>query len=310
MFPPQFGYRRAESVSEAIELLSHHADDDVRVLAGGHGLLPDVKAGRESPDVLVDVGGIDGLRYVDARADETVVGALATYADVADSERAWSRATAFAESVAHVGDVQIRNRGTVGGNLAQADPTADPPAAVLASAATVDVRGPDGEREVPAGEFFVGDGETALGDDELVTAVRVPRTDGAGGAYVKKTHPASGYALVGVAAVVAVADGVVTDARVAVNGVTDPPRRLDAVEEALVGGPADADGVASAADRAGDGIDPDAAVSDAYASGEYRVETLSPRVRRALATAVDRATGEASLPPGDGVPSVTGGGHR
>ncbi|MDS0294610.1 FAD binding domain-containing protein [Halogeometricum luteum] len=305
MFPPQFGYRRAGSVAEAVDLLAEFSDRDVRVLAGGHGLLPDLKAGREAPDVLVDIGGIDDLRYVEAGDGAVAVGALTTYADAVESEALWSRATAFAEAVSRVGDVQIRNRGTVGGNLAQADPSADPPAAALASEATLVARGPDGVREVDAAKFFAGGGGTALRDGEILTEVRLPTADGAekreaavGGAYVKKTHPASGYALVGVAAVVTVEDGRVTDARVAVDGVTDPPRRLAPVESALEGESADADSVDSAADRAAEGVDPEAAVSDAYASGAYRVEVLSVHVRRALETALDRATGAAATPTG------------
>ncbi|MDS0299315.1 xanthine dehydrogenase family protein subunit M [Halogeometricum sp. S1BR25-6] len=304
MFPPQFGYRRAGSVAEAVDLLAEFSDRDARVLAGGHGLLPDLKAGREAPDVLVDVGGVDDLRYVEAEGGATAVGALTTYADVDENERLWSRATAFAEAVSHVGDVQIRNRGTVGGNLAQADPSADPPAAALVSEATLVARGPDGRRDIDAADFFEGDGGTTLRDGELLTEVRIPAVDDgsegsgatAGGAYHKETHPASGYALVGVAAAVVVEDGDVTDARVAVNGVTDPPRRLAPVEAALDGAPADAESVEAAADRATEDIDPGAAVSDAYASGAYRVEVLPVHVRRSLETALDRATGAAATP--------------
>ncbi|ELZ35103.1 carbon monoxide dehydrogenase [Halogeometricum pallidum JCM 14848] len=305
MFPPQFGYRRAESADEAIALLAEFSDRDVRLLAGGHGLLPDLKAGREAPDVLVDVGGVDDLRYVDAGSGAVAVGALTTYADAVESGPLWSRATAFAEAVSHVGDVQIRNRGTVGGNLAQADPSADPPAAALVSEATLVARGSDGRREIDAADFFGGDGETALRDGELLTEIRLPDAGGedagdetAGGAYVKKTHPASGYALVGVAAVVAVEGGSVTDARVAVNGVTDPPRRLAPVEAALEGESADAESVATAAGRADEGVDAAAAVSDSYASGAYRVDVLPVHVRRALETALDRATGAAATPAG------------
>jgi carbon-monoxide dehydrogenase medium subunit len=259
--------------------------------------------------VLVDVGGVDDLRYVEAGDGAIAVGALTTYADVADDETLWSRGTAFAEAVSCVGDVQIRNRGTVGGNLAQADPSADPPAAALASEATLVARGPKGGREIDATEFFADDGGTALRAGELLTEVRLPtaaggeRDDGdetssVGGAYHRETHRASGYALVGVAAVVAVEDGRVTDARVAVNGVTDPPRRLASVERALVGGAADAERVETAADRAAEGVDPDTAVSDAYASGAYRVDVLPVHVRRALETALDRATGAAATPTG------------
>lgn len=310
MFPPKFDYHRATSVDDAIDLLTEHADRarDVRVLAGGHGLLPEMKNERENPDVLVDIGEVDDLRFVDADGDETVVGALATYADAATSEPVWTRATALAEAAASVGDVQIRNRGTVGGNLAQADPTEDLPAAVLAADATIVVRGPAGDRTVDAADFFRGDGATVVSDRELVTEIRVPHVEGAGGAYEKKTHPASGYAMVGVAAVVEVENGTVTTARIAVNGVTDPPSRLAPAEDALVGESATDETIAAAADRAGDDLDPDELISDTHASGEFRAQLLGTYVRQAVEAAVGRATegGPADAPGSRAVPSAGG----
>lgn len=311
MFPPAFDYHRAESVDEAIDLLAEHADDDPRLLAGGHGLVPELKDRSAVPGVLIDIGGIDSLRYIDGpdRDDENGrvrVGALTTYATIATSDTLWESGTAFAESVHHVGDVQIRNRGTIGGNIAQADPAADPPAGVLASKTTIETFGPAGHREIDATEFFRGNGDTALQEHELITAVTFPRLAETGGAYVKKAHPASGYAMVGVAATVAVSDGMVTDCLVAINGVADPPRRLPDVEAAVVEEPASR----ATAETGGDAVDAgeEPLLSDSYASGEYRASVLPTYVREALDTAIGRATGEIPSEPDIGPTAQTHGG--
>lgn len=299
MFPPEFDYRRAGSVEEALDLL---ADDDARVLAGGQSMVPELKTGRANPGRLVDVGDLDGLRGIEVGGEETTVGALTTYATVAGSDHLWKHASPLSEAAAELGDRQVRNRGTVGGNLAQADPDGDLPAATLAADATVVVRGVDGEREVDAGDFFRGDGRTAVGDGELVTAVRIPHDDGqsseAAGAYVKKEHPATGYALVGVAAVVDVAADEVADARVAANGVQSRPVRLRAVESGLAGEPASKETIESAAAEAAADLDPDEIPSDPYASGEYRADVLETYAERAVGRAVERATGDALGPTG------------
>lgn len=325
MFPPAFDYHRATTVEEALDLLKAHGGDrergddergegaatddggpdeasasddpDVAVLAGGHGLLPDAKAREAGPDVVVDVNEIDGLRGIEGgdHGDEVVsIGALTTHAALADSPVVAERATVLADAAAAVGDVQIRNRGTVGGNLVEADPAADLPPAMVAADATVALAGPGGERTVPAGEFFEGDGATAIGEGELLTEIRVPSAPAAGGAYAKKTHPASGFALVGVAATVGVTDWTVTNARVVATGATPAPVRLERVEDAVVGGAADDETVAAAAERAGEGLDPDAVRSDEVASAEFRRHLLSSYAERALTDAVDRATGRAA----------------
>lgn len=306
MFPASFDYRRPDSVDAALSAL---AADGAVALSGGHSLVPALKARERTPDVVVDLGGLDDLRGVEAEGEELAVGALTTYADFLAADPVG--ADVLADATRAVGDRQIRNRGTVGGNLAAAEPRGDLPAAAVAANATLVVRGSDGERTVGADEFFRGDGETACGDDELLTEVRLPTAPAGeecveatrfGGAYAKKTHPSEGYAAVGVAARVGVADGTVTDARVAVNGVLDRPTRLDAVESALVGldvdaapeaGHAGSEGpVAAAGARASDGIDPADARTDHLVSGAYRVELLPKYTRRAVAGAVARATGE------------------
>lgn len=302
MYPATFDYRRASSVDEALTELSSRSGEDVRVLAGGHGLLPAMKADELAPDVLVDIGDCDGLRSIEVTDDgEGVdVGALTTHADLVSSDVLADRLPVLAETAAAVGDVQVRNRGTLGGNLVEADPGADLPAVLVATDATVRVRGLDGRSEVPAVDFFEGGGETALADDELVTGVVVE--DAGRGAYVRKTHPARGFAMVGVAAVLDVADGAVEYVRVGAVGATDRPVRLPAVEDALEGEAVEvADGVIvdgsaieAAADRVPDDVDEELMHGDVHASGAFRTQLLGRYVERAVRTAVERACGGAS----------------
>ena len=289
MFPPEFDYRRADSVAEALDLL---AEDGARALAGGQSMIPELKTGKASPGTLVDVGELDALSGIEVGDGETTVGALTTYAELASADPVADHAPVLADAATELGDRQVRNRGTLGGNLAQADPDGDLPAAVVAADATVVVRGRDGERDVPAGEFFLGDGETVL-DDELLSAVRVPHAGDAGGAYVKNEHPATGYATVGVAAVVDVdGDQTVSSAGVAANGVQPRPVRLEAVEDALVGENATDGAVSEAAGRAAEDLDTDTIPSDPYASGEFRANLLETYAERAVTRAVGRAGGE------------------
>jgi len=307
MFPAGFDYERAESVSEALGVLERHAGADVEILAGGHSLVPAMKTEGREPDVVVDLD-VPALEAVNALDDRTVVGALTTYATLVDAGAVRSTVPLVAEAASEVGDTQIRNRGTIGGNLAEAHPGADLPAAALATDAVVLLRNRDGKREVPITDFFGGGGETAVEQGELLTGVRVPHTDDAGFAYAKKTHPATGYATVGVAAVVetdgdaggrrnvsdgAGAEGTVSSARVAATGAVDRAVRLPSVEDALVDGPLDSTAVDAAASEARADIDSGRLRSDPYASGEFRGELLETYVARALETAADRAAGDA-----------------
>jgi carbon-monoxide dehydrogenase medium subunit len=306
MFPAEFDYERAESVSEALDLLEQHAGADVEILAGGHSLVPAMKTEGREPDVVVDLD-VAALDAVNALDDRTVVGALTTYATVADSPAVRATVPLVAEAASEVGDLQIRNRGTVGGNLAEAHPGADLPAAALASDATVLLRNSGGKREVPVTEFFRGDGETAVERGELLTGVRFPHTDDAGFAYAKKTHPATGYAMVGVAAVVETeesadgddgtggdaGEGTVSSARVAATGAVDRAVRLPSVEAALAGKPLESDAIDAAAAEARADIDADRLRSDPYASGEFRGELLETYAARALERAAERVAGDA-----------------
>ena len=289
MYPPQFKYERAESVEHALELVAEHADQDVELLAGGHSLIPTVKSGLASPDVLIDLNGIDELRGIESDGDSFAIGALTRYVNVTESEEMWDEATAFTEAINWIGDVQVRNRGTVGGNVAHADPASDLTGALLASEGTVVAQGPDGEREIPADEFFTGMFGTALEPDELLTRIELPRMgENDLGAYAKKPSPSSGYPIVGVAVVLHTDGEEIESARVAVNGVMDHAVRLDPVEEALEGEALDTEAMEAAADHAAEGLDTMMLMEDNQASGEFRVQLTKVYTKRALLGALDR----------------------
>ncbi|WP_255191810.1 FAD binding domain-containing protein [Natronobeatus ordinarius] len=280
MYASDFEYHRAESVKEAIELLTEH--DGAQLVAGTHGLLPRMKTGEERPRALVDVAGLDGLSDVDERDDALTIGALVTHARLAKSEPVREHATALADAAGELGDPQVRNGGTIGGNLAHGDARSDPPAAVLALGGSLELRGPDGERRLDATTLFEGHFETAVGDDEVVTALSIPPHDDATSAYVKRRNPLSGYALVGVAAWVRLEDDEIAEARVAATGTPPHPVRLTGVEDELEDATADEETIAAAAARATEGLVVDELRSDVQASAEYRAHLLSVDTERAL----------------------------
>lgn len=289
MYPPEFEYERAASVDEAVELLVANADRDVELLAGGHSLLPTLKSGLASPDLLIDIGGLDELRGVEANGDSTTIGALTPYVDIEADDHLWDAATVIAEAASLIGDRQVRNAGTIGGNIAHADPASDMPGGVLAAGATIHARGPEGDRELPVDEFFEGMYRTALAENELLTAVEVPnQSNGAASAYVKKPSPASGYALVGVAASVVTNGDGVESARVAVNGAVDHAVRLPGVERALEGGSLSDEAVAAAAEHAHDDLDGHSLMDDVQASGAFRKQLVEVYSRGALSLVADR----------------------
>ncbi len=285
MYPDQFEYQRPSSVSEAVEMLSNHPDAEL--IAGGHSLLPTMKSGTASPGTLVDIGNIGRLDGIEHSDSETRIGAMTRYADVVADDRLWDELPVIAETVEAIGDVQVRNRGTVGGNIAHADPTSDLPAAVLAADATVTVEGPDSQREVRAEEFFQGMFATAAGEGEVVTELVVPH-HWSTGAYAKKVNPASGYALVGVAVALTVDDGTVETARVAANGVMDHAVRLSAVEEQLQDEPLNEETPEAAKRVAGDSLDESMIMEDQQASAEFRLQLLGVYTQRALDRASSR----------------------
>ncbi len=285
MYPAQFDYVAPTSLDEAIKLLAE-SGGDAKILAGGHSLLPAMKLRLAQPAKIIDLRKVPGLNEIKVDANGTTIGSMVTHADVARSPEIQRALPSLAEAAAQVGDLQVRNRGTLGGSLAHADPAGDPPAPFLALDGSIIVKGPNGERTIVGTEFFIDILTTALAEDEIVTGVSFPTlAPGTGTAYVKFEHPASHYALTGVAAAVKLdGSGNVETVKVGVTGVGPKPYRATGVEEALVGKGVDA--IADAAAHAADGIDCN---DDIHASAEYRAHLAVVFTRRALQAAFDRA---------------------
>jgi carbon-monoxide dehydrogenase medium subunit len=287
--PAEFDYRRPSSVEEAVGLLA--GDDDARPLAGGHSLLPMMKLRLAEPGTIVDIGRIPGLDGIEQDGDAIRIGALATHASVAACDLVRSRCRVVAVTAGAIGDRQVRNRGTIGGSLAHADPAADYSTVMKALGATIVAAGPNGEREIAADDFFTGVFTTALQQGELVTAVKVPTVGaGSGAAYEKHRHPASGYAVAGVAALVRVEGGACSSARIVVGGVTGTPEHATAAAEATLGiAPADQAAIAAAAAKVPDSLS--GSIGDTYATAEYRVHLATVLAKRAIASALEAAQG-------------------
>jgi aerobic carbon-monoxide dehydrogenase medium subunit len=287
MYPASFGYRAARSVDEAVALLTE-LGDEAKLLAGGQSLIPAMKLRLAQPGVLVDLGPIAALRGIRIDGDALVFGALTRHADVASSEIVRERVPGLAEAAERIGDVQVRNRGTIGGSVAHADPKADLPVMLTALDATVLVVGADGSRTVPIGEFFVDFYATVLEPNEVLTEIRVPLpAPGTGTAYAKLGHPASGYVVVSAGAVLTLAPtGACTAARVAVGGLASGPLRATATETALVGQVLTPELIAAAAAHAADDGEPD---DDSYASADYKRHVAGLYARRAIEAAAGRA---------------------
>ena len=286
MTPYAFEYTRAGSVQEALALLGGH--DNAKLLAGGHSLIPAMKLRLSSPSMLIDVSGISELAQITASETAVHVGALATHRAVETSDLVKAKCGVLAEAAAGIGDPQVRNKGTIGGSLAHADPAADYPALVLALNAAIKVAGPSGTRLIPAHDFFLDLYQTALQDGEIITEVIFPALGArAGAAYAKFANPASKYAVVGVAAWVEVDEhGMCTGARLGVTGAASHAFRASTVEFELSGKQLNAETIAaSVAGMAG----PREMLHDLSASGEYRAHLCSVMAQRALTTAAARA---------------------
>lgn len=285
MIPTEFAYERATSVDEAIAALAR-GGDGTKLIAGGQSLLPLLKLRVASVERLVDIGRIAELKGVRALGDgRLAVGALTTYAELADSPA--RHYGLLRDALPTIGDVQVRNLGTVGGAIAHADPASDLPACLLALDAEVIARGPGGERVIPIDGFFVDAFATGLAADELLTEVRLPGgRDDAGSAYVSLEQPASGYSIVGVAAVV-FSDGAggIVGANVALTGVGSVPYRARAVEAALAGSDGSAGSIRAAAEQATDGVEVN---GDIHADREYRTRMAAVFTRRAIEAALAR----------------------
>ncbi|MGZ4354019.1 MAG: FAD binding domain-containing protein [Gaiellaceae bacterium] len=265
MIPAGFDYRRAGSVEEAVELLG--ADPEAKLLAGGHSLIPLMRLRMAHPSVLVDIGRLGDLRYVREDGDRIAIGALTRHADLVRDPLLAQHCAVIAVAAAHIGDPQVRHRGTIGGSVAHGDPASDLGTILLTLDAELVARGPGGGRTIRADELFTGFFETALAHDEVLTEIRVPK---AAGVYLKHVRRSHDWATVGVAA--ARVDGRV---QVGLTNMGATPLRARGVEEALAGGASPAD----AAARTADGTAPP---GDATASAEYRAHLAQVLVRRAL----------------------------
>jgi aerobic carbon-monoxide dehydrogenase medium subunit len=268
VIPAPFEYRRAASAEEALALLSEFGDD-AKLLAGGHSLLPMMKLRLAQPGLLVDIGEIPELSYVRTAGEQLAIGATTRHAELAGSALVRSDAPLLAHAAGLVGDPQIRHRGTIGGSLVHADPAADLPMAASALGATLVVLGPGGRREVGGDEFFLGYFETAVGPDELLVEIRVPRRRGTPWGYEKFTRRANDWAIVGVAAIAG---------RVSLANMGSTPLRAGATEAAL----ADGASAAQAAELAAEGTAPG---DDVSADADYRRHLARVLTRRALLAA-------------------------
>ncbi|MFN8624490.1 MAG: xanthine dehydrogenase family protein subunit M [Candidatus Binatia bacterium] len=287
MIPARFAYLRPASVEEALHLLRAHGDD-ARLLAGGHSLVPLLKLRLAAPRYLIDIGRLRALAYIREEAGTIRIGALTTHAEIERSDLLRAGVPVLSEAASRIGDVQVRNRGTIGGSLVHAHPAADLPAAMLVLEAEMMLQGPDGTRRVAAADFFAGMFTTALRPDEILVEIRVPAPpQGTGAAYLKAEDKASHFAVVGVAALVGLEpNGACRFARVGIAGVAGIPFRAAAVEALLARKPLTADGVRLAAQAATERVEP---LSDLFASPEYRRHLTQVYVARALLQAASRA---------------------
>lgn len=289
MIPSAFEYMRPTSVSEAVQFLASHSDD-AKILAGGHSLVPMMKLRLANPGILIDIGRLPELSTIREQGGSLVLGACVTHYAVETSALLRQRCPLLPETAAAIGDVQVRNRGTIGGSIAHADPAADWPAAILALGASIKLVRMGGERMINAADFFVAMLTTVMESQDLLTEIHVPvappRT---GSAYLKVAQPASGFALTGVAAQVTLAaDNTVQSVAVGITGVSDTSYRAQAVEQALQGRQANAEALAQAAAHAADGVE---ALEDIHASADYRAHLARVYTRRALQQAIERAQG-------------------
>jgi carbon-monoxide dehydrogenase medium subunit len=280
MIPASFDYVRANSLTHAIGLLQKDPDG-TKLVAGGHTLVPTLKLRLASPALLVDIGGIDELKGIEI-GDSIKLGALTTHAALLTSEPLREVLPIFHQTADLIADPQVRNRGTIGGSLANADPAADWPAVVVALKAELELAGPNGRRRVAAKDFFVDIMTTALEPDEVLVAIHIPRPGpGAQSRYRKIRHPASGYAVVGVAVALSLQDDIVSEAVIGITGATGKAFAADAAAAYLIGKSLSGKNIGSAALLASDQAE---CLSDQYASADYRKHLVKTETIRALAS--------------------------
>ena len=279
MYPEQFEYQRPSSVSEAVSMLS--ANPEAKILAGGHSLLPAMKLRLAAPAALVDIGRISELKGISVSSDGATIGAGATYRELMDNEALATPFPVIAETCDKVGDPAVRSRGTLGGALAHVDPAADLTAVMLALDASVKAVGPKGERTIKVDDLFVGLLTTSLEPEEIITAITLPGSAaGTKQAYEKHAHPASGYAVVGVAVALETDGTICKSVRIGITGAPEFAKRATAAEVELQGKELTAETIAAAAEKANDGLGE--LNGDVYASADYRAHLVKVLTRRAL----------------------------
>jgi carbon-monoxide dehydrogenase medium subunit len=286
MIPAPFDYVAPATLNEAVGLLTEHGDE-AKILAGGHSLIPAMKLRLAQPAVLIDIGRIKDLAYITEDGGQIRIGATTTHYQMESSARLKEICPLLPECAAAIGDVQVRNKGTIGGSLAHADPAADWPAAILALNAEIVAVSARGERTIRGEDFFVDMLTTALEPNEILREIRIPvpqpRT---GQAYLKVAQPASGFAVVGVAVSLTRGDdGRCQSASVGITGVAAKAYRANGVESALRGSALDEQAIASASSHAANSVD---ANTDLYASADYRKHLAQVYTRRAIQTAASR----------------------
>jgi carbon-monoxide dehydrogenase medium subunit len=284
MIPQSFDYSAPSNLPEALALLS---DGQAKPLAGGMSLIPMMKLRLATPEHVVDIGRLPELNYIGEEEGSLRVGAGTTHQQIESSALLRSKCPLIAETAACIGDPQVRNLGTIGGSAAHADPAADYPAALLALEARLQLVGSNGERTVPAEEFFVDSFTTSLRSGEIIREILVPvEVSGTGVRYEKVAHPASGFAVVGIAVRLRKLRGKITLARIGITGVTNRAFRATVAERLLKDATGTAEQLLKAAATVTDGVE---ANSDLYASSAYRRHLAQVHTARALAAALKRA---------------------
>ena len=280
MIPAKFDYLAPTSVEEALSALAE--SDDAKVIAGGQSLLPVLRMRLNAPDLLVDIGGIDSLKSIVDEGDSVLIGSMVPYYQILADPSVQTGLGLLHKAITEVADPQIRHRGTLGGALVHADPAGDCGAPILALDAELVISGQGGERTVAASDFFVDLFETVVGEDELLTAIRVPKLDGWGSHYEKFVRVAHQWPIVSVAAAVKVDGGTISGARIGLVNMGNTALRATATEQALVGQPATEDGVRAACDQVGEGTNPP---SDLNGDADYRRHLATVLTRRAVLAA-------------------------
>lgn len=281
MIPTQFDYLAPSTVEEALAALAEHGDD-AKIMAGGQSLLPVLRMRLNAPEMVIDLGRITALRGIRDEGDAIVIGAMTQHSVVGSDPLVAEHAALITKAVEHLADAQIRHRGTFGGALAHADPAGDLGAPALALGAEFVIAGPAGTRTVAADDFFVDLFETAIGEDEILTEVRIPKHTGWGAHYEKFVRVAHQWPIVAIAATVKTDGGTITQARVGMTNMGSTPLRARGVEEALAGQPATDAAVRAAAARAAEGSNPP---SDLNGGADYRRHLATVLTRRAVLAA-------------------------